>query len=528
MATPAGKGDHRPSTIDSTIVAQKLKRFRLGEADFDRLRELKRVLMPHLPAVVDEFYRHLGEYPEAMAIVTGAGSSIERLKKTNPEFFSRIFEASFDSGYFESRGKIGGIHARIGLEPEWFFAAMSSYYDALFPIITRHYRLRPAKAGMAIASLQKTFNLDQMLILDAYIQGYTRQIIEAGQRTSSVAENIAENASQLRRAAEESGLATSEVAAATQRFASAAQEQAEAAAHAASIMDGLASESSKMSQFAQAQRTALREADGAVREVQDRIREIDRQSSVWTTIRDRVEAVDRLRSTVEASTKQVIEMNVQTSQIGRIVQTIEDIAAQTNLLALNAAIEAARAGEHGRGFAVVADEVRKLAEGSSTSAKEITSLITTITKDSGAAVAAMERTSHDAQDALSVAFDAARALEMIANAAEETSRLNEALTSLMDHLEEQTTRSLDALGTVDTQVPEVVRSIDKIARSSEDNSAGSQQMSATAEQMSAQVEELVASVSELEGDIATLRRLAQEATQVGGKEPTQVHRLHAA
>ena len=103
-----------------------------------------------------------------------------------------------------------------------------------------------------------------------------------------------------------------------------------------------------------------------------------------------IEGMKRIADVVNKSAETVKELGKSSDQIGEIIGVIDDIADQTNLLALNAAIEAARAGEQGRGFAVVADEVRKLAERTTKATKEIAGMIKKIQSDTTGAVQSME------------------------------------------------------------------------------------------------------------------------------------------
>ena len=114
-------------------------------------------------------------------------------------------------------------------------------------------------------------------------------------------------------------------------------------------------------------------------------------------VNDTVEGMKRIADVVHQGAETVRELGRSSDQIGEIISVIDEIADQTNLLALNAAIEAARAGEQGRGFAVVADEVRKLAERTTRATKEIAGMIKKIQSDTVGAVGSMERGTNEVE-----------------------------------------------------------------------------------------------------------------------------------
>lgn len=132
-----------------------------------------------------------------------------------------------------------------------------------------------------------------------------------------------------------------------------------------------------------------------------------------SVVRDTIEGMDTIREQIQDTSKRIKRLGESSQEIGDIVSLINEIADQTNILALNAAIQAAMAGEAGRGFAVVADEVQRLAERSTTATKQIAGLVKTIQSDTHEAVASMEQTTAEVVKGAELANSAGIALEEI-------------------------------------------------------------------------------------------------------------------
>jgi methyl-accepting chemotaxis protein len=216
--------------------------------------------------------------------------------------------------------------------------------------------------------------------------------------------------------------------------------------------------------------TIIQEAAAAIQQVTGSARQAAKTSVESTELalaggKSVMEAVNSMRQIQQT----VRELGSSSLQIGEIIKVINEIAEQTNLLALNAAIEAARAGEHGKGFAVVADEVRKLAERSGSATKEIEKLILGIQKGTTAAVAAVE-------SGAGVAGKAGQALDAIIQGAREVALMVEDISRASEKQQADNNR--------------VVRSVELVAAITQETAAGAQETAAAAQELAGMAEKL--------------------------------------
>ncbi len=354
---------------------------------------------------------------------------------------------------------------------------------------------------------------------------------------------------QLASAAGQAGAATNQIAATVQEVARGTTQQTSGVTQTASGMEQMKRAIDGVARGAQEQAGAVGKVaaiserlSGAIKQVSGNAQTVTHDSASAAqaaqagaeTVAQTIKGMDAIKTKVGVSATKVREMGERSDQIGAIVETIDDIASQTNLLALNAAIEAARAGEHGKGFAVVADEVRKLAERASSATKEIGGLISGMQRTVADAVRAMDEGAREVEngaaaanqsgDALAEILKAAQAVQVQASAALQASeqmgtlsaQLVEA-TEAVSAVVEENTAATEEMAAGST---EIVQAIESIASISEENSAAVQEVSASTEEMSAQVEEVSASAQSLSTMAEGLQQIVAQFKLPDAASPT--------
>ena len=275
-------------------------------------------------------------------------------------------------------------------------------------------------------------------------QGFNRAVSNIGRLFDEVRQAVASTVT-----------ASAQISSATEELAAGSQEQSSQSNEVAAAVEEMA-------------RTIVENASNATQtaEVANKNGQVAKQGGA--VVEQTVDKIRQIATVVGDSTQTVERLGASSKQVGEIVSVIDDIAEQTNLLALNAAIEAARAGEQGRGFAVVADEVRKLAERTTSATKEIAAMIKTIQSETAEAVRAMMKGNEEVRAGIELADQAGASLERIVAETENTVDLINQIASASEEqstTSEQISRSVESISTV---ADESARGISEIARSSDE------------------------------------------------------------
>ncbi len=297
------------------------------------------------------------------------------------------------------------------------------------------------------------------------------------------AEQVAASSEQLTASADQSAQAANQVAITITEVAKGAEEQLASVEETSQVVEQMSGDIQQIAANSlQVSRQSLQAADKA---------KVGNLS-----VEKAVSQMSQIEQTVTKSADVVAKLGERSREIGQIVDTISGIAAQTNLLALNAAIEAARAGEQGRGFAVVADEVRTLAEQSQEAAKKIAMLINEIQGDTEEAVRAMSDGTKEVKIGAEVVADSGTAFREI--------------TELVGQVSNAVGDISKAIEQVASGSERIVRSVETIDELSEKASGEAQTVSAATEEQSASMEEIASSSQEL-------AKLAMELREAVGK-----------
>lgn len=351
----------------------------------------------------------------------------------------------------------------------------------------------------------------------------------------AAAEGLSANSGQAADRTRNAGLSADQMAAG-------ASDQAAAAAEVSETMEQLQATIQQMAQGSQEIATQIQQASTEMEQIKAVMLEVAANAHRVATnsasaaegarsgvavVGRTVEGMERIRSVVHESAGRIRDLEQVTVQIGEITQLISDMSEQTNLLALNAAIEAARAGEHGRGFAVVAEEVRRLAERSNRSARDIAQLIANIQLRTAEAVKSMEAGTAEVATGTQLAHESGRVLREIL-ATVEQSALDVASISTAA---EQARRNVE----------QEARSFEAVAAVTEESTASTEEMAAAAGQVAGAMERVAlvsqANAAEAGAISAAVRDLnslsdsvaasARELTLVAGRLQEQVARIQA-
>ncbi|WP_336042774.1 methyl-accepting chemotaxis protein [Acinetobacter pittii] len=375
-----------------------------GNAELGVDRIADPALRESLESIKSEYDKVL---KSAAATVLKNGNQIVNVRQASSQIFSKSDVMLDNLGHLSDVARKNWLTLLLGAV---LISSLAGLIFSVFKLIT----LRSVMDKQRVTRLQDEYDRNQNAILrlldeiadlaDGDLRSYATVSEDF---TGAIADSINFAIDQLRDLVSRIHETSQEVARYTQDTQSITNQLAEASEHQAQEIAGASTAMNEMAQsIDQVSSNASESAEVAERSVQI-------ASNGEQVVNRSIEGMDTIREQIQETSKRIKRLGESSQEIGNIVSLINDIADQTNILALNAAIQASMAGEAGRGFAVVADEVQRLAERSASATKQIETLVKTIQTDTNEAVISMEQTTTEVVRGANLAKDAGIALDEI-------------------------------------------------------------------------------------------------------------------
>ncbi len=378
------------------------------------LKTLRPLIDAHSDSIVNLFYDKVVRHQELKKIIQQANSSIDLLKITQKRYLLEMFDGEYGDAYFERRLKVGIIHNKIGLTPRWYLGSYSIYSQAFTQLILNHYRWNTGLRAAALQAVHKIISIDAQLAMDTYIHSMMddlRRAHNVSARVSDyrafIAAMAAGDVSQRLEIIDDDALG--QLGSSLNLMAETLMEASVGTRDMFNTIyrniDHLNHSVITQSVAASEQATAVGEATTSLNQIKNRVVQAMERVQILGEAIERSQheseqgnlAVAQTRvgmaailQRMEGIAQTIVALSEQIQQIGEITEVVTHLAQQSKMLALNASIEAAKAGVTGKGFAVVAAEVRELAEQSEQATAQVQRILQDIRHATDRAVIATE------------------------------------------------------------------------------------------------------------------------------------------